>query len=578
MMHAPVTRDRLEQFQRRVEEGKRRLARIQQSDYGKYDENGVRQGGLIAFVRYFWTILEPETPFVDGWPLWAMCEHLEAVTAGKINRLLINIPPGCMKSLLVNVFWPAWEWGPMKRSHYRYVTFSYSASLTERDNGKFRDLVTSEAYRCLYGGGDKGVRLRNKTTLKVHNTRTGWKLASSVGGVGTGERGDRIILDDPHNVKDAESDTVRNETARWFRESLSSRFNNEETAFVVIMQRVHQDDVSGVILENRMNYCNLMIPMRYDPERQTAGRENEIGWLDPRHSDIDDECDGELAWPDRFSPEAVDQLEIDLGPYAFAGQYQQAPAPRGGGLFKSEWWQLYDSPDGNFPHCEFVIASLDGAFTEDEANDPSALTVWGTFVNENKQRRIILLHAWRKFLQFSGPKVDRLHEPTKIEDKLWPADAVIPGMHPSVIEHRNRLYKARSMETWGLIEHVADTCRRFRVNELLIEGKASGISAAQELGNRHGREGWTIRIMPVKGDKYARATAAQPVFSQLMVYAPDRAWADLVIDEMKVFPKGKYDDLTDSATQAMNYLRAVGMATSDIETADRDAERVRHKP
>src|SRR5215472_5407036 len=147
---------RLERFGRLVKEGKRRDARLLHGRRGWYDENGVRQGGLIAFVRYFWPILEPETPFVDGWPLWAMCEHLEAVTAGKINRLLINIPPGCMKSLLVNVFWPAWEWGPMKRSHYRYVTFSYSASLTERDNGKFRDLVTSESYRKLYGSGERG--------------------------------------------------------------------------------------------------------------------------------------------------------------------------------------------------------------------------------------------------------------------------------------------------------------------------------------------------------------------------------------------------------------------------------------
>src|SRR4029077_8866993 len=119
------------------------LIKEEHSSYGWYDDDDVRQGGLIAFVRHFWHVLEPETPFVDGWPLWAMCEHLEAVTRGDINRLLMNVPPGSMKSLLVNVFWPAWEWGPMTLSHLRYVTFSYSASLTERDNGKFRDLVTS---------------------------------------------------------------------------------------------------------------------------------------------------------------------------------------------------------------------------------------------------------------------------------------------------------------------------------------------------------------------------------------------------------------------------------------------------
>src|SRR5262249_45210513 len=148
----------------------------------------VRQGGLIAFIRHFWSILEPETKFVDGWALWAVVEHLEAVTFGEITRLLINVPPGFAKSIIVDCFWPAWEWGAMNKPHLRYVAFSYSASLTERDNGKFRDLITSEPYQALYG--DR-VQLRNKTTIKVFNTKTGWKLASSVGGVGTGERGDR---------------------------------------------------------------------------------------------------------------------------------------------------------------------------------------------------------------------------------------------------------------------------------------------------------------------------------------------------------------------------------------------------
>lgn len=596
-MHAPVTRDKLERFERLLEEGRRRVARKQQSEYGRniYDEEGKlvgREGGLISFVRYFWRALEPETPFVDGWPLWAMCEHLEAVTEGKITRLLINIPPGCMKSLLVNVFWPAWEWGPMGLSHYRYVTFSYSASLTERDNGKFRDLVTAEAYRRLYGSGDKGVRLRNKTTLKVHNSRTGWKLASSVGGVGTGERGDRIILDDPHNVKDAESETVRGETTRWFRESLSSRFNNDRTAFVVIMQRVHEDDVSGVILEAQLPYTHLMIPMKYEWERQTDEngdpRETSIGWVDPRWIDpneagsIDaalEECDGVLAWPERFTPKAIEELEVALGPYAYAGQYQQAPVPRGGGIFQRAWWLTWESPDNKFPACDYIIASLDGAFTEDEENDPSALTIWGTFLNEQRHRRIILLHAWRKHLKFSAPRVDRLEFPTTIDGHLWPADVVTPEMHPSIKNQRNSLYRARCMKEWGLIEWTADTCQRFRVDTLLIEAKASGISAAQELQNRHGLEGWGIQLMPVKGDKVARAYAAVPTFSQLMVYAPDREWAQMVIDEMATFPKAKYDDLTDSATQAINYLRSIGLASSDeeIRAAEVDAVTLKEK-
>jgi hypothetical protein len=149
-----------------------------------------RQKRLINFVRYFWDVLEPVQPFVEGWCLEALCEHLEAVTAGKINRFLANVPPGFMKSLLVNVFWPAWEWGPMDLGHMRYVTFSYASHLTERDNAKFRDLVKSKKYQDMWG--DR-IQLVEDGKVKVSNTKTGWKFASSVGGVGTGERGNRII-------------------------------------------------------------------------------------------------------------------------------------------------------------------------------------------------------------------------------------------------------------------------------------------------------------------------------------------------------------------------------------------------
>ena len=581
-----------------VEDVSLRLAREEQSRYGWYDADGIRQGGLIAFVRYLWHVLEPETPFVDGWVLWAICEHLEAVTRGDITRLLINVPPGFAKSMLVNVLWPAWEWGPMRLAHLRYVTFSYSATLTERDNGKFRDLVTSEPYQRLYGSGEKGVRLRNKTIIKVDSTRTGWKYASSVSGTGTGLRGDRILLDDPHNVKEAESEKVRSETTRWFRESLSSRFNNDKTAFVVIMQRVHEDDVSGVILSAGLPYTHLMVQMRYEWKYGThadgSPKQTSIGWYDPRWIDPEDagsvdaaiaQCDGELAWPERFTPQAVDELEQALGPYAFAGQYQQTPAPRGGGIFKAEWWQLWAPPDGKFPAFDYIVASLDSAFTEKEENDPSALTIWGTFAapdtdmnggyfDENTgqiwrsdgRQRIMLISAWRKHLAFSGPRIERVQN-----------EMITPGMAEDQVKIRNSRYRARTAEHWGLVEHVRDTCKRFRVHKLLIEAKASGISAAQELRNRYGDESYGIELVAVKGDKLARAYAAQPTFSNSLVYAPDREWAQMVMDEMAVFPKGRHDDLTDSTTQAIAHLRARGLANTDEETTASEIATVMHR-
>src|SRR6266536_3182510 len=180
-MKRPVPMDEVAGFDRLLAAYKREQARAEQACRGWYDSDGVRQGGLIAFVRYFWRVLEPETRFVDGWPMWAVCEHLEAVTFGEITRLLINVPPGFCKSMLVDVFWPAWEWGPMDRAHHRFVCFSYAASLTERDNGRFRDLVASPDFQELWG--DRVIIAKKGETKVSNDIKKGWKLASSVGGV-----------------------------------------------------------------------------------------------------------------------------------------------------------------------------------------------------------------------------------------------------------------------------------------------------------------------------------------------------------------------------------------------------------
>lgn len=555
--HALIDRVALLKFQEVQDAWLRRINKAKQSTRGFRDENGVWQCGLFDFVKYFWDVLEPETPLETAWPLEAMCEHLEAVSYGEITQLLMNVPPGFMKSLLTDVFWPAWEWGPLNRSHLRYVAFSYASTLTERDNDRFGTLIVSEKYQLMWG--DR-VHVVARGQKKVSNTKMGWKFASSVGGVGTGERGDRVILDDPHNVKEAESDTVRKETVRWFRESMTSRHNNpKKPVVVIIMQRVHEEDVSGVILELGLDYCHLKIPMEYDASYQFNDdgslRSNELGWIDPRYNEDDpDEAEGTLAWPGRWGPEQAATLKHTLGPYAYAGQYQQAPSPRGGGIFQRDWWQLWESPDGKFPVFEYVVASLDSAFTDKEQNDPSGFTAWGVFLDDLGRRRIMLVHAWRRHLAFSGPRIEMLPRESK------------------------EAYRRRTMPTWGLIEHVCDTCRRFKVDKLLIEAKASGISAAQELRNRYALEDWSIQLCQVSGDKVARALACQATFSQLMVYAPSRDWAQMVIDEAAVFPNGRYKDLTDSATQAISYLRQTGLAQTDAEATFVENQAVTHRP
>lgn len=556
-MNRPIPRSDLERFSVLMAEKRRRIAKAEHQTRGYRDEDGIWQGGLLSFVRYFWHVLEPDTPFVSGWVVEAVVEHVEAVTFGEIQNLLVNVFPGSMKSLLLDVFLPAWEWGPLNMPHLRYIAFSYSSGLTERDNEKFRDLMMSPEYQAMYG---EKFKLRKIGSTKVSNTRHGWKLATSVGGIGTGERADKLLLDDPHNVKESESKVVIKETVRWFRESMSDRLNNIDLGSkIVIMQRISDVDVSATILGEGFDYVHLSIAMEYVWEADENGDPytTKIGWVDPRWRANPDECNGTLAWEERFPDGAVRKLKKEKGPYAWASQYQQTPEARGGGLIKRDWWMpadIYMTNDGQkYPPFEYIVASLDGAYTAEEQNDPSALTVWGIFQNEHGYNRAMLIHAWEKRLEFSGPKMD-----------------IYPGEHESI-------YRRRCMPHWGLVEWVADTCKRFKADKLLIEAKATGISAAQSLRNSHGREGWSIELIDPKGDKLARGMAIVPSFTQEMIYAPEREWATLTIVNCAKFPYGTTDDLFDTVTQAIKHLRDTGLIRSDEERRAEEMDAVRHR-
>lgn len=229
-----------------------------------------------------------------GWVFEAICEHLEAITKGQLTRLLINVPPGTMKSLLTNVLWPAWEWGPRNMPYLRYVSAAYAHSLTVRDNRRCRLLIQSDVYQKLWGHRFSLVGDQNAKE-KYENDARGFRIATSVSGTATGERGDRFIVDDPHNVKEAESDVKREDAVFWFTEVVPTRVNDlEKSACVIIMQRVHEGDVSGHILAHNksLGYEVLTVPMEFESARKCV---TGIGWSDPRT------VEGELMAPERFS-------------------------------------------------------------------------------------------------------------------------------------------------------------------------------------------------------------------------------------------------------------------------------------
>lgn len=483
------------------------------------------ESSLLEFVRLFWHVLEPESrPLVENWHIDMICRQLEAISRDENpdQRLLMNVPPGMMKSMLTDVFFPAWEWGPCNMPATRYVCTSYSAHLTERDNLRFLRVIQSPLYQEFWG---TRFAITHDGVQKIQNDRTGWKLATSVGGVGTGERGDRVIIDDPHNVKDGESEVVRNATRFWFREVMPSRLNDRArnlksgklSAIIVIMQRVHDDDVSGLILDDPdlHGYEHMMLPMHFDPQRAYSGLAGE----DPRTDD------GDLIWPERFPADVVASDERLMGKYATAAQHQQSPEPRGGGVVERDWWQLWP-PDGEeldaagkparalrFPDMNFILLSVDTAMSTKQSADESAITAWGCWRNEYDLPKVMLMGAW------SG---------------------------------RAKIY--------DLVNRIITMGKKFKADRVLIEAKANGLSVAQEIQRLQQDEEWGTSVVTPTQDKLARLYACQHLFEAGIVFAPNRTWADKVITQCAVFPKGKHDDLVDSATQALNHLRIIGLA------------------
>lgn len=797
------------------------------------------EASLHFFVRLMWPVLEPETPFTDGWWPRAWCQHLEAVTDGEITRLLGNCPPGACKSLMTNVFWPAWVWGPRKKPWTRFLTAAYSQTLTERDNGRMRMLVQSPEYQRRWGHVFKA----GDSKINFENDKTGSKVASSVGGTITGMRGDvficfpydqpiqtergpmlvgdivegrlainvpsfneksgavelkpvvgwhrnpgaeiirlefasgavirctldhlllvsrgnwkaaidipvgtvtrtfdireisgcnlpgspslygadqdlanaepfgdwplwawgnenlacdircdllgvggatateitrvresamatgiidilrasavdeiaqsnvhripvfvpnlftfgtgadksrhdnlmdeevghvgvnadieagielatmrcfddgflefhcarntspgtrygsrmtfdaspirygivgegddgtpffdcvvrvihegfapatycvavqdnhnmfvgdgtRVIIaancDDPNNINESESKTIREATNRWVSEVLPTRLNSmTRSAIVVIQQRTHEEDVTGFLLRPDRGgdkWTYVMVPMVYSPD-WTCG-ETSIGWRDPRTKA------GELFWPERFPPEVVDSLRQEMTEYAYAGQMQQHPEPRGGAIIKRDWWKLYGKPDEDptaaklrFPPFSYLVASLDCALTDKSENDPSALVVLGVWeVPQTGRMAVMVVNCWAERHQLNP-----------------------------------------------LVRRVAQTCDKYRVDRLIIENKANGHSVQQELRRLFSEAEWSVEMLDPRDvgtnvwNKVARVNSVTPLFEEGMIWHPNTSWAQDLVDEASIFPKGSHEDRVDALVQGLRHLRDRGI-------------------
>jgi predicted phage terminase large subunit-like protein len=286
-------------------------------------EKALVERSLHAFVKAAWHIVEPEIEYKDNWHIRAICSHLEAVARGDITQLIINVPPATMKSLICCVFFPCWVWTTAPSS--RFIFASYSDSLTMRDSVKCRNIITGEWYQSQWP-----MELRGDQNTKgmFENTQGGWRMATSVGGRATGLHPTFLICDDPNNAKDAESEAERKSVNDWWDGAITTRGITRNVRQVVVQQRLNVQDLTGHLLE-KGTFEHICLPMRYEADRM---KPTSLGWTDPRKED------GELLWPALLPEPLVDKLEKSMGIYFAAGQLQQRPSPRGGGMFKRAWF------------------------------------------------------------------------------------------------------------------------------------------------------------------------------------------------------------------------------------------------
>lgn len=336
---------------------------------------------FYEFVKQAWPRLEPG-PFQDGEHIRQICIHLQAVTEGKIRRLLINIPPRHTKSRLVNVFWPAWEW--IRQPHLRFLCLSYDSKLTTRDSTHCRDLIDSAWYQRRWGRCFTWKKDQNAKT-RYENSRGGIRIASSIKGLGLGEGGDRFLFDDPHNTEGVLSQKEREHVLRWYAQTMGLRDNVPHGALatrrVLIMQRLHEEDLTGYILANEPElWVHLRLPMEFEPEHACHTQ-----WGGDWRTEA-----GELLWPERYGRTPAERKQYVhfvktkiLDTYAFAAQAQQRPVPLGGGMYVKSWFtkRFMCLPNEREAGPKFTFTSWDLATKGEET---SSWCVGGLFVHYRK--------------------------------------------------------------------------------------------------------------------------------------------------------------------------------------------------
>ena len=447
----------------------------------------LRQDFMSYIERSFYE-LNPQTELKVAQYIEVMASKLEASRQGKIRRLIINLPPRHLKSHCVSVAFISWLLG--HDPSLQVISACYGQDLAEKFARDCRTLMTSALYKRLFP-----TRLSDRQA--VHDFATtdgGTRMATSVGGVLTGRGADFIVIDDPMKPDEAMSETSRKAVNDWYDNTLLSRLNDKSKGcIIIVMQRLHQDDLVGHVLDQE--YWEVVSFPAIAEEEESFVIESPLG-RSLYHRQV-----GDLLDPARESLVTLENIRRTTGTYNFSSQYQQCPIPVGGNMVRTEWLQYYEKPPERFT---YKLLSLDTANKAQEINDYSVGTVWGY-----KDNKFYLLHVFRKRLNY-------------------------PDLKRAVLQ----------------------LAKEYSVNEVLIEDRASGTQLLQDL-RADGCYRLTPYLPIAGMDKIMRLNAQTPAFEQGLVYLPISApWLYEYVKELTGFPGSKYDDQVNSTAQALHHMRS----------------------
>jgi len=458
--------------------------------YTQDEFSALLRNDFASFIARTFAHLDPQTRFAHNWHIDLLADRLTQIYAGTIRRLIITVPPRSLKSICASVAFPAWMLG--RDPGKRIICASYGQELSNKLARDTAAVMGSDWYQRAFA-----TRLAQRSAAAdFETTERGGRMATSVGGVLTGRGGDIVIIDDPVKPDEALSETQRQAANTWFDNTLYSRLNDKRAgAIVIIMQRLHLDDLVGHVLEKE-NWEIVNLPAWALEDEHWA---YDTFWGPKTH----DRKAGASLHPEREPLEILDALRRTLGEYAFSAQYLQSPVPLGGGIVKTEWLRYYE-PAEKPERFDSIVQSWDTANKESELADYSACTTWGV-----KRDKLYLLHVLRKRLEY--PELKRA---------------------------------------------VVDQARDWHANIVLIEDKASGTQLIQELRQTMSKiKG--VKSEGDKVMRMLAQTAA--IENGRVLIPKDAYWLPDYVQELVTFPKAKYDDQVDSTSQALKWITVSGI-------------------